>query len=321
MAEANVHDGMVNYNHFMPIAAKTIEIMCEPKALRQRAELIEKTDLSAEALLKGMSTEEFEQKLTTLFRSYDVDRSGLLDKDEFRACLESLDFHIPEATLNSMLIAASLSKGTELTFDDFMKFFRDNLLELEREKHIQMLQQSVHAAPKSKMESFDGSVLAQGGHASAAAVATAIASADTKAEKIEDFHGLLMKIFKLADPQNKGYLAHKDFEKLLESLQLDISKFQLECLLSELPHHEELIKYEEFIPICAELLTVRLINSDYGSKRLDLVYLLHHYLFVCLLVILIVVCLLVFRRTRHDNMQRSSGRERSSGLREKRTKS
>ena len=94
MSEAHVQEGMINYFQFVPVVAKAIEIMFEPKALRQRAELIEKTDLSPEALLQGMHSEMFEQRLMTLFKSYDIDKSGDLDQNEFIACLESLvSFH------------------------------------------------------------------------------------------------------------------------------------------------------------------------------------------------------------------------------------
>ncbi|KAJ1384148.1 hypothetical protein B484DRAFT_410895, partial [Ochromonadaceae sp. CCMP2298] len=80
MSEAHVQEGMINYFHFVPVVSKAIELMFEPKALRQRAELIEKTDLSPEALLQGMSSEMFEQRLMTLFKSYDIDHSGGLDQ-------------------------------------------------------------------------------------------------------------------------------------------------------------------------------------------------------------------------------------------------
>ena len=54
-SEATVIDGYVDYRQFVPIAAKTIEIMYEPHALKQRAELIEKTDLTPESLLHGLT--------------------------------------------------------------------------------------------------------------------------------------------------------------------------------------------------------------------------------------------------------------------------
>ena len=60
-------DGMINYFQFVLVVVKAIiEIMFEPKALPQRAELIEKTDLSPEALLQGMSSDMFEQRVFDL---------------------------------------------------------------------------------------------------------------------------------------------------------------------------------------------------------------------------------------------------------------
>jgi hypothetical protein len=78
MSEAAIEDGNVNYFQFIPIVAKAIEIMFDPRALRQRAELIEKTDLSSEALVKQLESDTslFEQRLLTLFKSYDIDKTG-----------------------------------------------------------------------------------------------------------------------------------------------------------------------------------------------------------------------------------------------------
>ena len=90
-SEASVDNGKVNYWKFVPIAAKTIEMMFDPTALRKRAELIEKVEISPESLLKGLTEESVQKRLLTLFKSYDVDHSGDLSPKEFRACLESLE--------------------------------------------------------------------------------------------------------------------------------------------------------------------------------------------------------------------------------------
>lgn len=71
MAEAPVlDDGTINYYQFIPIAAKTIDIIFEPKTLRQRAELIEKISYSTDNLLSIIFSEDFETRLSTLFQSY-----------------------------------------------------------------------------------------------------------------------------------------------------------------------------------------------------------------------------------------------------------
>lgn len=68
ISEASINEGSIDYYQVVPVVAKAIEIMMEPKALRQRAELIEDTDLSPEALLKGMTTKDFSKRVTALFR-------------------------------------------------------------------------------------------------------------------------------------------------------------------------------------------------------------------------------------------------------------
>jgi Ca2+-binding EF-hand superfamily protein len=92
----------------VPVITKAIEIMMEPKALRQRAELIENTDLSAEALLQGMSTAAFSKKIMTLFRSYDVNSDGLLDQDEFISCLQALELQLSKVEMLALFDAADV---------------------------------------------------------------------------------------------------------------------------------------------------------------------------------------------------------------------
>ena len=138
MSEAHVQEGMINYFQFIPVVAKAIEIMFEPKALRQRAELIERTDLSPEGLIQGMSTDAFEQRLLTLFKSYDIERSGALDQNEFIACLESLDLQLTYAESVALFHSADREHSGMVEFESFISFFTNNLLDLEREKQIRL---------------------------------------------------------------------------------------------------------------------------------------------------------------------------------------
>lgn len=60
MCEADVIDGMVDYWKFVPTAAKAIENMFEPTAIAQRANLLEQSNTSDEALMQGRQREEVE---------------------------------------------------------------------------------------------------------------------------------------------------------------------------------------------------------------------------------------------------------------------
>jgi Ca2+-binding EF-hand superfamily protein len=144
MAEAVVLDGMINYYQFIPLVAKTIEIMFEPKALRQRAELIEKTSYTTEALLEGIHQDGFRHKLLTLFKCYDIDHNNLLDENEFMACLAALDLQLTRGEILSLMNASAVSSPGTLQFDEFATFFSNNLMTLEKEKHTRILQSKIH---------------------------------------------------------------------------------------------------------------------------------------------------------------------------------
>eukprot|EP01038_Epipyxis_sp_PR26KG_P005066 gene5066-7070_t len=236
MSEALVLDGMINYYQFIPVVAKAIELMFEPKALRQRAELIEKTDLSPEALLNGMSSEMFEQRLLTLFKSYDIDRSGGLDQNEFIACLDSLELELTYGEMVALMAQADIHHYGFLQFEDFVQFFTRNLLNLEREKHIRLLQNSMSTKQTVNNNTNEEEFLK---------------------EQYKLFVDRLNSIFKLSDKDNTGFIPYDEFESVLRSFSTDISKILLEVMLSELHmDHEGLVNYQQATVICADLLTV-----------------------------------------------------------------
>lgn len=233
MSEASVLDGMINYFQFVPVVAKAIEIMFEPKALRQRAELIEKTDLSPEALLQGMSSDMFEQRLLTLFKSYDIDHNGLLDQNEFIACLESLDLQLTYGEMVALMAAADTEQHGYLKFEEFVGFFTHNLLNLEREKRLRLLQSSMQN---------DGGSNAQG---------------NKKDEQEQDLITRLMHLFQLYDPEDTGFIRFEDFDSILHNFSLHSSKFLMDLMISELQVNDDgLVEYSKSLKLCGDLLKV-----------------------------------------------------------------
>ncbi|CAM9232845.1 unnamed protein product, partial [Ectocarpus fasciculatus] len=135
-SSAEIEDGNVNYYKFAPAAAKTIELMFQPHILRQRAELIETTELSPTHLLNGASPEEFLRKLRTLFSSYDLGKTGQLNPRQFRAIMDSMDLQLTPGEIMALMSSADTDNSGGIDFDEFAEFCMTNLLHLEREKHI-----------------------------------------------------------------------------------------------------------------------------------------------------------------------------------------
>lgn len=249
-SEAQLVDGKVNYLHFAPVAAKTIEIMFEPKALRQRAELIETSDLSPEVLLNGTSPEIFVSRLKSLFKSYDIDKKGELNAKQFRAMLESMDLQLSPGEILSLMAIADHNNNGYISFDEFCEFCMNNLLHLEREKHIRLLQKAIHGTVHQTDAERDG-------------------------KEIEDFENHLKTIFKLADKDNSGALEYDELENLFLSLNIHLSQFQLYMLLSECDTNGDgQVDYQEFIPVMVDILEAAKAKyhaADEKEKRENLI--------------------------------------------------
>ena len=94
MAECDENDdGVIEYREFMPIMVDLISAARardEAEAQREMDEM----DAQFEAedfFLRGMSQEELEGIMKKIFLQHDADGNGILDRDEFKACLKSSD--------------------------------------------------------------------------------------------------------------------------------------------------------------------------------------------------------------------------------------
>ena len=226
-SSAEIEDGRVNYLKFAPAAARTIELMFQPHMLRQRAELIETTELSPTHLLNGASPEDFLRKLRTLFSSYDLGKTGELNPRQFRAVMDSMDLQLTPGEIMALMSSADIDNNGTIDFDEFAEFCMTNLLHLEREKHIRLLQDAMNSGDVNNPDSDEG-------------------------HRLESH---LMNIFQLADNDNSGSLSYDELEIVFQSVNIHMSQFQLQVLLSEMDaNNDGSVSYEEFIPACADLL-------------------------------------------------------------------
>jgi Ca2+-binding EF-hand superfamily protein len=134
-------DGKVDYVKYAPLAVNIIRMLNNPAALRQKAELIESQDLSIASLIADMESETFDQKLKTLFHTYDTNNNGSIDRREFLVCLQSLGFGKTTSELKQIAELAKEYDGFEqntntISFDGFKRFFRLHLLNLSKKTEI-----------------------------------------------------------------------------------------------------------------------------------------------------------------------------------------
>lgn len=269
MSEATPIEGSVNYYTFIPVVAKAIDLMHDPKTLRQRAELIEKSDLSAEALLKDISPAELEHKLMSLFKSHDLDHSKTLNFYEFSNCLKSLDLEVKDDEASVMLLKADSTDTQELNFSDFCKFVQENLLTMEKEKHLRVLQKMLHKHSLPSGESSDSLsdlTPAAKRKKKLQSMRSKKSFASLKKAKTAEhdyFVEHLLGVFMLEDHDNTGYIDHRVAEQLIAALDIGVSQYQLDVIFSEMETSLEhgMIDYHTFVPVCADMLMAYLAKE------------------------------------------------------------
>ncbi|KAH9524732.1 hypothetical protein Btru_027645 [Bulinus truncatus] len=77
--------------------------------------------ITLEEFVKGMNRlEDFLAKLAALFKKYDADNSGYLDKNELRKILEASGHKFTEQEINEILKNADKSGDGKISFEEFM---------------------------------------------------------------------------------------------------------------------------------------------------------------------------------------------------------
>ncbi|KAL1510454.1 hypothetical protein AB1Y20_006761 [Prymnesium parvum] len=133
MAEADVNgDGMVEYKEFVPLAVDLLQAL----AVRQQvdAQTNELTSRAREEARELLSTcvpeQELHSAMLSFFQKADVDRSGMLDEEEFRTCIRSMDIGLSRREINSLMFAADSNGDGKVSFEELAPVLFDIQVEI-----------------------------------------------------------------------------------------------------------------------------------------------------------------------------------------------
>ena len=237
MAEATGSEhGVCNYQTFLPIVSKTVEYMFEPRALRQRAELIDNSEISSESLSRGIASEDpeaIEKRLRALFDACDYCKEDGLGEDSFTRCLISLELELTPTEMRAHYFG--LKKGVHggVDWETFREFFMKNLGQLEKTKHFRILQSRLHQDHSGDSPQTSAEIAAQR----------------------DDLLAHLTSLLEMCDTHNSGFIELHELEDVIRSLDLELTPFQLDVILSEVEHDEHgYVDYHAFLPTCTDLL-------------------------------------------------------------------
>mmetsp|Transcript_42874 Transcript_42874/g.68964 ORF Transcript_42874/g.68964 Transcript_42874/m.68964 type:complete len:407 (-) Transcript_42874:453-1673(-) len=184
-----------------------------------------------------------------LFLQYDTDKSGGLDRQEFRSILASTALGFTSKEVREIMAESDSNEDGVIDYKEFTPL----------------------------MVELMGAM-----HAKAAATASRTAAEEARRDAVEAYfvHGLtrdelhqgLQAVFERCDVDGSGYLDRREFTQALQGAEVGLNKKEINLLLSEVDFNADgRVEYSEFAPLCFEILveratTVQMENAAFSSQ-------------------------------------------------------
>eukprot|EP00741_Cyanophora_paradoxa_P007537 tig00001154_g7290.t1 len=156
MVEADENDdGKIDYQEFVPVAVQVVSAMyAKAEAMMEQANRQQAATAAAEdVLLHGMTREEVENMLETLFRAADSDGSGKLSRREFRECLKHTDLGLTRKEINAIMVEVDVDHDGLVSYEEFRPLCFSILVERFKTQVLEM-QQSGTELDEFLLETF-----------------------------------------------------------------------------------------------------------------------------------------------------------------------
>jgi len=231
---SNAH--CVHYFHYVPIVSRAIDVMNKSKytsileavnrlVIKQsEKEWDDDNDASMTPPAPSMSPKSpknahkqvFARRFSSILERLDVDQHRNVELDEFIRILISLDLEFPDRdAYQEIMDNIDTAHNGFLTFNQLSDYLAQNMSKLELRKHVTSMSIHLHRH-------------------------TASAKSEHHVDGKMDYISHLHAIFKIADLSGVGFVDFHVVEDVLSQLDINVSTFQLETILSHLHPNEVL---------------------------------------------------------------------------------
>ena len=210
-------------------------------------ELVSQADAAAAGGggMRELSSEELAELLSGLFAQADADGSGALSMKEFKTVLESAELSLSPKEINRVLRAADSDGNGEISYEEFIPLG----VELVHTMYAK------EAAATQAAEEENAARLAAQDH---------LVHGMTK----EQVESVMAEIFHKSDADGSGALDVKEFKQCCKDAAIGLTKAEINQLMFAVDvDGDGQITWEEFVPICFEMLVEILKDQLLDASR------------------------------------------------------
>ncbi|KAJ9511030.1 hypothetical protein QJQ45_002874 [Haematococcus lacustris] len=227
---------------------------------------LEQVALTATTLdIAKLTPAELEPLILKLFLEADTDHNGApaaapalrgpdphltrsyLDRQEFARVLQSANMNITDRQMREVLAEADENEDDVIQYKEFLPVMVDILQSIKAKGQAQALMQDVEHLVRDEVETVLLHGLPQ-----------------------EELEQLMLRVFRKADVDHSGQLSRKEFKEALKAAELGLTRKDINLILSQIDvDRNGLVSYQEFIPVCFQVLVERFKDEVVVSDILN----------------------------------------------------
>lgn len=229
MTEADEnHDGLIDFQEFMPLMMEMVQLIFAKTEVEEK--LRRDMDTVQDKLLHGMSRDQLNSLLLSVFRAADTDGSGALDRKEFQSALKNTDLGLTRKEINGIMHAVELNENGEVSYDAFIPL----AFELCAEIYARQLAHETLPSGDAEIAQY------------------------------------FTDLFASADTDMTGKLPYSTLAQLIRQSDLGMSKVQIHTVLALAKKDDEgMVNYNNFATSAATMIG-SMLNFEDSAQRLEL---------------------------------------------------
>ena len=211
----------------------------------QEGESLEKRAATAD--IASMTPVEFRLFALELFKHFDLDKNGSLDPWEMREVLSSSALNLTSNEQRDVLAEVDMDNNGLVEYKEFVPLLHSLITSVKaknkaREKRAEMIRKTREEA---RIEFVKGMTT-------------------------EELHDTIKRVFNESDLDGNGTLDPKECRAALKSADLNLSKKEINLLLTQSDlNNDGVVEYDEFVPVCFDILVERAMNKQLESEALN----------------------------------------------------
>lgn len=185
--------------------------------------------------LLNASAGDVENFILELFMEADADQSGYLDRQEFSHVMKSSKLGLNKKQIRLISQECDENDDGVIEYREFVPIMLDVISSMKAAYAAEEAQVETETAAREYVEE----ILIHG-------------------MSPQQLESMMRKVFTKADKDKSGFLSRDEFKDCLKSAELGLTRRDINLLLSQIDVNEDgVITYDEFVPLCREVLVER----------------------------------------------------------------